>query len=46
MEAIRPANLNQGGHKFNGESYYKAEFASEYHQQEASGKVLRQKTLE
>jgi hypothetical protein len=31
MEPIRPANLNQGGHKFKAESMYKAEYNSAFH---------------
>ena len=46
MEPIRPANLNQGGHKFKAESMYKAEFNSTYHQEQASGPVLKAKTQE
>lgn len=31
MEPIKPANFNQGGHKFKAESMYKVEYNSAYH---------------
>ena len=46
MEPIRPANTNQGGHKFKAESMYKAEYNSAYHHEQASGPVLKSKTDE
>ena len=46
MEPIRPANLNQGGHKFKAESMYKAEYNSAFHHEQASGPVLKAKTDE